>query len=113
MVGEVITSEGVDQLGITADVGEGDRDDLTITCRGGGCGGTLEQFGRVRREQCRGDKGRHIGTGLGPLDDRGDRGGVADCELMDHVVGFGRHSCSIDATADTGLTRRTAHTLLG
>lgn len=92
MVGEVITSEGVDQLDITAVVGEGDCDDLTITCRGGGCGGALKEIGRVRREQCRGDKGRHIGTGLGSFDDLGDRGGVADCELMNDGVGFGGHS---------------------
>ena len=47
----------------------------------------------------------------GLVDDRGDGGGVADGELVDQVVGVGGHGCSIDAGADTALTRGTGRTL--
>jgi hypothetical protein len=31
--------------------------------------------------------------------------------LVDHVLGFGGHGCSVDATPDTGLTRVFGRTL--
>ena len=39
-------------------------------------------------------------------DDLGDRGFVADRQLVDHVFGFGGHVGSVGGTPDTGLTRR-------
>ena len=42
----------------------------------------------------------------GPLDDLGDGGGAAHRQLMDHVVGFGGHGCSVGGTPDTALSRR-------
>jgi hypothetical protein len=48
---------------------------------------------------------------VGSLDDLGDGLGVANHELMDQVVGFSRHRCSIDAAPDTALTRGIGRTL--
>ena len=111
MVGEVVAGEGVDEIDIAGDVGDGDGDDLAVPGCLGACGGPLEQVGRIRREQCSGDQGGHVVTDLRSLDDLGDGGGVASRELMDHVVGFGGHGCSIDAAPDTGLTREIGRTL--
>ena len=111
MVGEVVASEGIDQLDVTGEVSDGDRDDLAITRRVCERGGTLEQIGRIPREQRRCDQGGHVVTELGLLHDLRYRARLADCELMDHLVRFGGHVWSIDPDADTGLTRAAGHTL--
>ena len=105
MVAEVVAGEGVDEVDLPCDVGDGDGDDLAIPGRLRESGSALEQDGRIRREQCGGDQGRHVVTGLRSLDDLGNVLGAAHRELMDHVLGFGGHGRSIDATPDTGLTR--------
>ena len=64
-----------------------------------------------RREQGGGDHGGHVVAGVGPLDDLGDGGVVAHRELVDHVLGFGGHGCSVGGTPDTGLTRGIGRTL--
>ena len=97
MVGEVVAGEGVDAVGVAGDVGDGDGDDLAVPGRRRDARrpAGAESVG-IRREQCGGDQGGHVVTGLGPLDDLGDGGGVAHRELVDHVVGFGGHGCSIE-----------------
>ena len=40
----------------------------------------------------------HVVAGVGPLDDLGDGGVVADHQVMDHVVGFGGHGGSVSGT---------------
>ena len=111
VIAEVIASEGVDEIGVARDVGGGNGDDLAVSGRRGPRGGAVEQVGRIRREQRRGDQGGHVVTGVSSLDDLRDGGGVADYELMDHIVGFFGHTGSIDAAPDTGLTRGIARTL--
>ena len=105
MVNEVVAGEGVDEIGVAGDVGDGDRDHLAVTGRLGDCGGAPEQPGRIRREQRCGNQGGHVRAGVGLVDDGGDGGGVADRELVDQVGGFGGHVRSIDVGPDTGLTR--------
>ena len=91
MVGEVVAGEGVDEVGVARDVGDGDGDDLAVAGRRRDGGGASEQVGRIRREERGGDQGGHVVAGVGLLDDPGDGGGVADRELVDHVLGFGGH----------------------
>ena len=43
---------------------------------------------------------------MGQLDDFGDGGLVAHRQLVDDVLGFGGHDCSMRGPPDTGLTRR-------
>src|SRR3954453_18331518 len=111
MVGEVVAGEGIDEIDVARDVRDRNRDDLAITRRCCDRAGAREQVGGIPCEQCGCDNGRHVVTRLGPLDDLGDRGWVADHELMDHVVGFVGHVSSIRAYPDTGLTRQIGHTL--
>ena len=98
MVGEVVAGEVVDPIGVAGDVGDGDRDDLAVAGRRR----RRRRPGRagrvgIRREQGGGDHGGHVVAGVGPLDDLGDGGGVADRQLVDHVLGFGGHGCSVGA----------------
>ena len=63
----------------------------------------------VGGEQRRGDEDHRIVAGARRLDDRGDRRGVADDELMEQLLGMGRrHAATIesgaDSCADTALT---------
>ncbi len=106
MVDEVVAGEGVDSVGVAGDVGDGDRDYLAVACRRRHPGGPIEQIARNRSEQCGGDDGRHVVTGVGPLEDLRDGGVAAHHQLMDHVVGFGGHGCSVGGTPDTALSRR-------
>lgn len=105
MVDEVVAGEGVDTIGVAGDVGDGDRDNLAVACCRGDAGGPMEQIARHGSEHCGGHHGGHVVTGLGPLDDFGDGGGAAHHQLVDHVVGFGSHVCSVGGSPDTALSR--------
>jgi hypothetical protein len=48
---------------------------------------------------------------LGPLDDVGDGGVAAHHQLVDDVLGFGGHRCSVGGTPDTALSRGVGRTL--
>ena len=109
MVDEVVAGEGVDTIGVAGDVGDGDRDHLAVARRRGDPGGPIEQIARSGSEQGGGDDGRHVITGVGPLDDLGDGGIAAHHQLMDHVVCG--HGCSVGRNPDTALSRRTGRTL--
>lgn len=104
MVGEVVAGEGVDQVGVACDVGDGDRQDLAIARGFRQCGSAFEQVGGLRREECGRNQGRHVAAGAGACNDLGYCSRVGDCELMDDVVGIGGHRWSIDRGADTALT---------
>jgi hypothetical protein len=105
VVGEVVAGEGVDSVGVAGDMGEGDRDNLALARCGRERGGAVEQVARNGREECGGDHGGHVDTGVGALDDVGDVGGVNHRRLVDHVLGLGGHGRSIGGVPDTGLTR--------
>ena len=111
MVDEVVAGERLDEIDLAGDVRDGNSDDLPVAGRLRQYGGTFEQGGGVRREQCGGHQGGHVIAGLGLLDDRSDGGWGADGEFVDQLVWFGGHSSSIDAGPDTGLTRGIGRTL--
>ena len=99
MVGEVVAGEGVDEIDVAGDVGDGDGDDLAVPGRRRDArrraGASRSRSGANRAAETK------VVTSLlawALLDDRGDGGGVADRELVDQVVGFGGHGCSIDAS---------------
>ena len=111
MVDKVVTGEGVDTAGVAGHVGDGDRDDLAVARRRRHPGGPIEQIARSGSEQGGGDDGRHVVTGVGPLNDLGDGGVAAHHQLMDDIMGFGGHGCSVGGTPDTALSRTPGRTL--
>ena len=111
MVGEVVASERVDEVGVSRHMGDGDGDDLSVAGRRGHPRGVSEQIGRIRREQGSGHQGGHVVAGSGLLDDAGDGGGVSDRELVDQVVGVCGHRSSVNWGPDTALTRGVGRTL--
>ena len=89
MVGQVVAGEGIDEIDVAGDVGEGDGDDLAVAGRPCGRSGASEQVGRIGREQRGGDQRGHVIADVGRFDDRRHRGPIADRELVDQVVGIG------------------------
>jgi predicted ATPase/DNA-binding SARP family transcriptional activator len=108
MVDQVVTGEGVDLVGVAGDASDGDRDQLAVACGLREGGGPVEQLAGKRREHGGGHHGGHVVTGLGPLDDLGDGGLTAHGQLVDDVLGFGGHGCSVGGTPDTALSREVA-----
>ena len=113
MVAEVIAGKSVDELEITAEVGDGDRQDLAIARGVRQCARALEEVGRIRCEECGGDQGRQVVAGAGACDDLVNVARVADRELMDDVVRIGEHRLSVDVAPDTALTRDVGRTVRG
>ena len=111
MVDEVVAGEGVDEVDVSRGMGDRDGDHLAVACRRRVRGGKLEQIGRIGREQRGRDQGGHVVAVSCSQDDLGDGPGVANGELMDQVLGFGGHGCSIGVGPDTGLTRGIGRTL--
>jgi hypothetical protein len=111
MVDQVVAGEGVDSVGVAGEMGDGDRDDLTVARGLREGGGPVEQVARYGREHCGGHHGGHVLTGLGPLDDLGDSGVAAHGQPVDDVFGFGGHGCSVRGTPDTALSREAGRTL--
>ena len=98
MVDEVVAGEGVDTVGVPGEVGDGDGDDLAVPRRLRDPGGPIQELAGSGGEQGRGDDGDHVVTEVGPLDDVGDGGLAAHDQVMDQVVGFGGHACSVGST---------------
>lgn len=108
VVDEVVASEGVDEMAVAADVGGRDGHELAVASRrrqGSRPGEKIVPLGS--REERRGDQDHRLVAGARPLDDGGDRCGVADRELMEQVLWEGmRHGVSVQSGADSALTPR-------
>ena len=89
VVDEVVAGERVDELALAAQVRGGDGDELAVA------GGRRElarrgPAGRRRRgRRAPPRRGRRVVAGARRLDDRGDRGGVADDEPVEQLSGCG------------------------
>ena len=107
MVDEVVASEGVDEVALAAQVRGGDGHELTVAGRRRHSPGPGHETVPVGCEERRRDQDRRVVAGARRLDDRCDRGGVTDHELMKQLLGERRrHGASIERGADTALTPR-------
>jgi predicted ATPase/DNA-binding SARP family transcriptional activator len=112
MVNEVVFGQVLDPAGVAFEMGDGDRDELTVPGCGGQRRGPFHQLVAVRGcEHRRSDNGGHVVAGVSPLNDFGDGGGAAYRQLVDDVLGLGGHGGSVGGTSDTGLTQGFGRTL--
>ena len=102
MVDEVVASERVDEVALAAQVRGGDGDELAVASRRRQAPGPGHEALRVGCKERRRDQDRRVVAGAGRGDDRLDRGGVTDHELMKQLGR--RHGASIETGADTALT---------
>ena len=102
MVDEVVAGEGVDEVALAAQVRGGDGHELAVAGRRRHAAGPGHEAVAVGGEERGRDQDHRVVAGARRLDDRGDRRGVADHELMDQVLGVRwRHGAQRRATALT------------
>lgn len=105
MVDEVIPSERVDEVTLAAEVRGGDGDELAVPGRGGQVKRPGQQAVAVGGEQHRRDEDHRVIARPRRLDDRRNRRGIADRQLMNQLLGeTERHARSVHGAADTSLT---------
>ena len=104
MVDEVVAGERVDEVALAAQVRGGDGDELAVAGGRRDAAGPRQEAVAVGREQRRGDEDRRVVAGARRLDDRRDRRGVADDELVDELVGMAACGNRRSSAADTALT---------
>ena len=97
MVDEVVAGEGVDELALAAQVRGGDGHELAVAGRRRQRAGPGHEAGAVGGEQRRRDEDHRVLAGPRGLDDRGDRRGIADHELVDQLLWVcRRHAATIE-----------------
>jgi hypothetical protein len=108
VIHEVVASERVDEVALSALVGGCDGHELAVASRSrdGACAGEkLVLF--LGGEERGGDQDHRLVAGARPGHDGCDRCSVADDELMEQVLGERRwHGGSVQRGADTALTPR-------
>ena len=105
VVREVVAGEGVDELAVVDEVSRRDGDELAVARRDGELPGAHHEVAAVGGEERGGDQDHRVVAGARLLHDPGDRGRVADDELVDQLLGVGcGHGDIVGGGADTALT---------
>ena len=105
MVGQVISDEGVEQLGVVREMGGGKSHELTGPGRRCVRRGLGEECVGLVADDCGGDEQQGGPGRLGPFQDvRGGRGVVAD-QPADQVFDVIGHGLTVERGADDPLTR--------
>ena len=107
MVDEVVAGERVDEVALAAQVRGGDGHELAVAGRRRDAPGPGQEAVAVGGEERRRDEDHRVVAGARRLDDRRDRRGVADHELVDQLLGGVAACGSVEAAltrADTALT---------